>query len=124
MTPDTPLVELASLDELWFQVSGTLCNLECTHCFISCSPKNDRFGYLSLATVERMLEESIAHGVKDSTMPIDVSGRKNAKLLKEEGYDVTYHEHPGGHGTPREIVRESIEWFLGPQKAQKVQKAE
>ena len=61
----------------------------------------------------------VAHGIKDSTMPIDVSGRKNVKLLKEEGYDVTYHEHEGGHGTPREIVRESIEWFLGPQKAQK-----
>ena len=55
----------------------------------------------------------IAHGVKDSTMPIDVSGRKNVAQLKKEGYDVTYHEHEGGHGTPREIVRESIEWFLG-----------
>jgi phospholipase/carboxylesterase len=58
----------------------------------------------------------IAHGVKDSTMPIDVSGRKNVAQLKQEGYDVTYHEHAGGHGTPREIVRESIEWFLGPPK--------
>ena len=46
-------------------------------------------------------------------MPIDVSGRKNVAQLKKEGYDVTYHEHEGGHGTPREIVRESIEWFLG-----------
>ena len=66
----------------------------------------------------------IAHGVKDSTMPIDVSGRKNVAQLKKEGYDVTYHEHEGGHGTPREIVRESIEWFLGPQKPQKAQKAQ
>lgn len=63
----------------------------------------------------------VAHGVKDSTMPIDVSGRKNVEQLKKEGYDVTYHEHEGGHGTPREIVRESIEWFLGPQKEQKAQ---
>ena len=62
-----------------------------------------------------------AHGVKDSTMPIDVSGRKNVEQLKKEGYDVTYHEHEGGHGTPREIVRESIEWFLGPQKPPKAQ---
>jgi MoaA/NifB/PqqE/SkfB family radical SAM enzyme len=65
MTTDPALVELASLDELWFQVAGTLCNLECTHCFISCSPKNDKFGYLSLATVERMLEESAQYGVKE-----------------------------------------------------------
>ena len=60
----------------------------------------------------------IAHGVKDTTMPIDVSGRANVKQLKDEGYDVTYHEHEGGHGTPAEITREAILWFLGPQKAQ------
>ena len=41
-------------------------------------------------------------------MPIDVSGRKNVAQLKKEGYDVTYHEHEGGHGTPREMMRESI----------------
>ena len=64
----------------------------------------------------------IAHGVKDTTMPIDVSGRANVKQLKEEGYDVTYHEHDGGHGTPAEITREAILWFLGPQKAQMAQK--
>jgi len=62
---DTPKVELKSLDELWFQVAGTLCNLECTHCFISCSPKNDKFGYLSLETVERMLHESKEWGVRE-----------------------------------------------------------
>jgi sulfatase maturation enzyme AslB (radical SAM superfamily) len=60
-----PHVELRSLDELWFQVSGTLCNLECTHCFISCSPHNDSFGYLSLETVSQSLEESIRWGVKE-----------------------------------------------------------
>lgn len=62
---DIPRVELRSLDELWFQVSGTLCNLECAHCFISCSPHNDSFGYLSLGTVERMLAESVGWGVKE-----------------------------------------------------------
>ena len=62
---DTPLVQLTALDELWFQVAGTLCNLTCTHCFISCSPQNDSFGHLSLETVERMLAESVRHGVKE-----------------------------------------------------------
>lgn len=62
---NVPSIELTALDELWFQVSGTLCNLQCSHCFISCSPHNDSFGYLSLATVERMLEESITWGVKE-----------------------------------------------------------
>ena len=65
MLDHVPRVALRSLDELWFQVSGTLCNLECTHCFISCSPHNDSFGYLSLETVSRLLEESKAFGVKE-----------------------------------------------------------
>ena len=60
-----PSIELTSLDHLWFQVSGTLCNLTCHHCFIRCSPKNDTFGYLSLADVQRRLEESVALGVKE-----------------------------------------------------------
>ncbi|MGI9430479.1 MAG: radical SAM protein [Bythopirellula sp.] len=60
-----PLVELSHLDHLWFQVSGTLCNLTCHHCFISCSPKNDSFGYLTLAQVKARLEESLSLGVKE-----------------------------------------------------------
>ena len=62
---DAPLIELASLDELWFQVAGTRCNLECSHCFISCSPHNDKFGYLTLKTVERILDESVQWGVRE-----------------------------------------------------------
>ena len=39
-TPLTvPWVKLNHLDQLWFQITGTLCNLTCHHCFISCSPK-------------------------------------------------------------------------------------
>jgi sulfatase maturation enzyme AslB (radical SAM superfamily) len=60
-----PLVPLSHLDDLWFQVAGTLCNLECRHCFISCSPTNRAFGFLTLADVRRRLEESVALGVKE-----------------------------------------------------------
>lgn len=60
-----PIVELGSLDELWFQVAGTRCNLTCSHCFISCSPHNDSFGFLTLADVERRLIESVEWGVKE-----------------------------------------------------------
>ena len=59
-----PRVELSHLDDLWFQVAGTLCNLTCHHCFISCSPSNDTFGFLTLDQVKRRLEESVALGVK------------------------------------------------------------
>src|SRR5438445_13487138 len=61
----SPVVSLAHLDELWFQVAGTICNLECRHCFISCSPRNHSFGFLDLQTVRRALEESVAFGVKE-----------------------------------------------------------
>jgi molybdenum cofactor biosynthesis enzyme MoaA len=60
-----PTVPLAHLDELWFQAGGTLCNLECRHCFISCSPHNHNFGFLDLDTVRRVLEESVRLGVKE-----------------------------------------------------------
>jgi len=60
-----PMVPLAHLDELWFQVGGTLCNLECRHCFISCSPKNHTYGFLDLETVGRHLDESVPLGVKE-----------------------------------------------------------
>lgn len=65
MNDQTPVVELSHLDHLWFQVSGTLCNLTCRHCFISCSPKNDAFGFLTRDEVRRWLDESVAHGVKE-----------------------------------------------------------
>lgn len=60
-----PFLPLRSLDNLWFQVGGTLCNLRCHHCFISCSPENDKFHFLLLADVKERLEESKRHGVKE-----------------------------------------------------------
>jgi MoaA/NifB/PqqE/SkfB family radical SAM enzyme len=62
---EIPLVELTHLDDLWFQVAGTLCNLTCSHCFISCSPHNHSFGFLELETIQRALDESVALGVKE-----------------------------------------------------------
>ncbi len=60
-----PSVPLTALDELWFQVTGTRCNLACTHCFISCSPGNTAFGDLSLEAIREQLAESAALGVKE-----------------------------------------------------------
>ncbi len=61
----TPVLEPGHLDALWFQVTGTVCNIECTHCFISCSPRNRTFDYLTLEEVERRLEEAEALGVRE-----------------------------------------------------------
>ncbi|MDP7304031.1 MAG: radical SAM protein, partial [Pirellulaceae bacterium] len=66
MNPSTaPAIKLSHLDDLWFQVAGTLCNLTCHHCFISCSPKNETFGFMPLAEVQRRLAESVSLGVKE-----------------------------------------------------------
>lgn len=65
MTATAPSVPLLALDTLWFQVAGTLCNIECTHCFISCSPKNHSHEMMTLADVERSLSEARALGVRE-----------------------------------------------------------
>ena len=61
----TPRVDLRSLDTLWFQVAGTVCNLACSHCFISCSPPNHTHEMLSLETVRGYLDEAVGLGVKE-----------------------------------------------------------
>ena len=60
-----PHVPMRALDTLWFQVAGTLCNIECTHCFISSSPTNRSHAMLSLAEVELRLIEARALGVRE-----------------------------------------------------------
>ena len=65
MTATTPSVPLLALDTLWFQVAGTICNIECTHCFISCSPKNHSHEMMSLADVQVRLDEARELGVRE-----------------------------------------------------------
>lgn len=60
-----PSAPLFALDTLWFQVAGTLCNLQCAHCFISSSPTNHRFEMMSFEDVRRYLAEAEVLGVKE-----------------------------------------------------------
>lgn len=60
-----PELEIDSLDNLWFQVSGTICNIACKHCFNNSSPANRNFGFLSLEECDRYLKESVDLGVKE-----------------------------------------------------------
>ncbi len=60
-----PFSPLFALDTLWLQVAGTLCNLRCTHCFISCSPANHSHEMMSLEDVRRYLDEARTLGVKE-----------------------------------------------------------
>ncbi len=61
----SPTVDLHSLDTLWFQVAGTVCNLACSHCFISCSPTNHTHEHMPLSQVEEALAEAVELGVKE-----------------------------------------------------------
>lgn len=71
MTTDTdafaavPFVPMVAMDTLWFQVAGTLCNIACTHCFISSSPTNRSHGMLSLDQVKERLAEARELGVRE-----------------------------------------------------------
>jgi uncharacterized Fe-S cluster-containing radical SAM superfamily protein len=60
--PDVPLRELRTL---WFQVTGTLCNLACRHCFNSSGPRNPWLGSLDVGTVRRYVAEAEALGVRE-----------------------------------------------------------
>lgn len=60
-----PDLHLDALDNLWFQVSGTLCNIACNHCFISCTPTNHSYEIMTLEQVRRYLDESVEMGVKE-----------------------------------------------------------
>ncbi|MFQ5606690.1 MAG: radical SAM protein [Candidatus Zixiibacteriota bacterium] len=65
-TPALPAqVGMESLDTLWFQLSGTICNLSCSHCFISCSPQNDKFKFLDRNSIRSFVAEGVKLGVKE-----------------------------------------------------------
>ena len=60
-----PELELDHLDTLWLQVTGTLCNLACLHCFISCGPKNDNHAMMTVEQVDDAIERAVEAGVKE-----------------------------------------------------------
>src|SRR5262245_50562174 len=60
-----PRQPLAHLDALWIQVAGTLCNLRCTHCFVSCGPGDDHHSLMTRAEVRARVAEGVGLGVKE-----------------------------------------------------------
>jgi MoaA/NifB/PqqE/SkfB family radical SAM enzyme len=63
---EAPSVPFLGLDTVWFQVGGTLCNLKCRHCFISCGPANHDHELMSRAAVRAFLFEAESLGVNDT----------------------------------------------------------
>jgi sulfatase maturation enzyme AslB (radical SAM superfamily) len=60
-----PRQPLHHLDSLWIQLAGTLCNLSCTHCFVSCGPGDLHHPLMDRALVKSRVAEGLAHGVKE-----------------------------------------------------------
>lgn len=60
-----PELPLRWLDTLWVQVTGTLCNLTCRHCFITCGPNNDSHPFMSRAQVEQAVEDALKVGLRE-----------------------------------------------------------
>lgn len=60
-----PTLQFQHLDTLWLQVTGTLCNLACLHCFISCGPNNDSHPMMQTEEVLRTLEDSRKYAPKE-----------------------------------------------------------
>lgn len=57
----------------------------------------------------------VSHGTNDTILPIASCSRRLVPELKQAGYKVTYREFEGPHTVPRDIMEESLRWFLADQ---------
>jgi predicted esterase len=53
----------------------------------------------------------ISHGSDDPVLPVDRCSRRLVPQLRRAGYDVVYHEFPGGHRVPPEVVEQALKWL-------------
>jgi uncharacterized Fe-S cluster-containing radical SAM superfamily protein len=60
--PQAPLLRLSTL---WIQITGTWCNLECTHCLNSSGPRDPWLRPLDADTVRRAIRDAEDLGVKE-----------------------------------------------------------
>ena len=60
--PEAPFVRLTAL---WIQLTGTWCNLECTHCLNASGPREPRLQPLDGETARRVIADAERLGVKE-----------------------------------------------------------
>ncbi|HEV7252433.1 MAG TPA: alpha/beta hydrolase-fold protein [Mesorhizobium sp.] len=70
-------------------------------------------GFAAPARLEGRPRVFISHGVHDTVLPIERCGRRLARELSGDGYDVDYREFDGGHVVPPELAEAAAERFLG-----------
>ncbi|WDI33143.1 radical SAM protein [Hyphococcus flavus] len=61
---DRASVPITQLETLWVN-TGTLCNVECVHCYIESSPTNDRLAYLTAEELAPFLNEAKTMGASE-----------------------------------------------------------
>ena len=60
-----PKLGFTGLDVLWIQVTGTVCNIACLHCFITCGPKNESHPVMSKRAILDAIDAGARAGVKE-----------------------------------------------------------
>src|SRR5215468_6515963 len=60
-----PLAPFVRFSTLWIQITGTWCNLECTHCINASGPRDPWLRPLDGAAARRAIAEAEELGVKD-----------------------------------------------------------
>ena len=53
----------------------------------------------------------VSHGLHDQILPIGRCGRRIARELRGDDYDVRYTEFDGGHAVPTDVAGAAVEWL-------------
>lgn len=69
-------------------------------------------GFMSVHRQEGAPRIFMSHGLQDTQIPIDRSGRTHSALLKQAGYDISYMEYNGPHAWQPPIAALSVGFFL------------
>src|SRR5687767_2867991 len=64
-TPGVPVAPFVRLTALWIQLTGTWCNLECTHCLNASGPREPWLRPLHAGTARRAIADAERLGVKE-----------------------------------------------------------
>lgn len=70
-------------------------------------------GFWAPGAIEGSPAFFVTHGTDDPVLPIDATSRRVVPRLERAGYQVRYHEFPGGHVVPGDLAAEGVQWFLG-----------
>lgn len=71
-------------------------------------------GFTSVNSARGRPRIFVSHGIQDDVLPIERCSRRIVPALRDDGYDVTYVEFPGGHLVPTQVKRRAVDWLTSP----------